>query len=551
MYESISGVGNVLDCLPYFKMLFDSIQIGIIIADANGRIIYYNKAQSGIDRLNLEDVLDRDMCEVYKFTPNTSPAMQVLRTGTPIVDRVHSYLTRSGNLVNASCTIYPLYKDGSEVFGAICFSQSYTALDFQLQNIQKDISQYKENDDAAEPNKKAKNYSFSSIVGQNSSLLDAVSLARIAATNHSTVMLVGETGVGKEIFAQSIHYGSSRAQHSYTAINCSAVPETLLEGILFGTAKGAFTGALNKPGLFEVSNKGTIFLDEVDSMPISLQSKLLRVLQERKIRRVGEADEREIDVRIISAVGRNPATLLKQGLLRPDFYYRLGVIKIFLPPLRERMDDVHQLVSHFLYKHSQALGRRIPEISNAAVEILYSHNWPGNVRELEHAIEASLSIMGASQLLEPSHLYSACPEIARRVAPHERAFKTGVTAGNPAIMPHTHAEMDASRTDVTGNTEDAVFAAFSDNSGVYTAAPPAFAPYGAFGKEEPANAVRGSSLVAAKYEAELNTIRNALRASAGNRSMAARLLDISPQLMYYKMKKYKLDAKDFAPGRRQ
>ncbi|MDR2891697.1 MAG: sigma 54-interacting transcriptional regulator [Deltaproteobacteria bacterium] len=490
MLDNLTGVKDIRECLPYFRMLFDAIQIGLIIADPGGELVYYNAAQSEIDRLRPEEALGRKMCEVYNFTPDSSPAMRVLRTGISIVNQVHSYRTRNGRLINASCTIYPLRNDAGGLLGVICYSQSYTTLAMQFQNVQKDKSLRSEAGVAHQTGLKESRYSFASLIGSNRALLEAVELARLVAGNSSAVMLVGETGVGKEIFAQSIHYGSPRAEHPYTAINCSAVPEALLEGILFGTVKGAFTGAMNKPGLFEVSDKGSVFLDEIDSMPVSLQSKLLRVLQEKRIRRVGDSRERVVDVRIISAVGRNPADLLKSGCLRPDFYYRLGVIKIFLPPLRERMEDLPLLVKHFLAKFSANQERQEPFVTSEAMSLLYAHDWPGNVRELEHVIEASISVIGQSLTLEAAHLRSACPDIAFNAL--------DVPCAEPL------AEAGAQK----------------ESCG---------------------------RLSAVRREAEALAVINALRSSAGNRSMAARLLGISPQLMYYKMKQHRLKAGDYAP----
>lgn len=526
--EKVPSCTDVRECLPYFRMLFDSIRIGVMIADTEGRLVYYNGAQSEIDRLSADDVVGRTMYEVYHYTSASSPAMNVLRSGAPVVDRVNSYRTRSGNLVNASCTIYPLQAGGGDILGVVCYSQSYTALDMQVQNVERGIRADRaagESVSARTP-QSGTHYTFDSLVGASAGLREAERLARIAAGSVSTTMLVGETGVGKEIFAQSIHYEGERAAHPYTAINCSAVPETLLEGILFGTSKGAFTGALNRPGLFEVSHRGTIFLDEVDSMPVSLQSKLLRVLQDKKIRRVGEAREREVDVRIISAVGRNPGSLLEQGVLRPDFYYRLGVIKIFIPPLRERVDDLPLLVRHFLYRFSARLSRPAPAVEGEAVQVLRAHSWPGNVRELEHALEAAVNIMGAADSLSAECLRSACPDIAGFFPADDGEAGTRGEGGSDG------AGLDAREDSGPVGACAGVVGAAPVPGGVSPASPSAEA---------------GDKLQQACRDTEVGILGAALRKAAGNRTTAARLLGISPQLLYYKMKKYKLRADDFTP----
>lgn len=493
---------NLQDCMEYFEMLFDFIHTGIIIAEPDGTIVYYNKAQEDIDMLPASDVIGKTMWEVFDYTRESSPAMNVARTGKSLFDSVNSYRTRRGNLVNASCTIYPLSFRGHEIIGVICFSQSYMVLDTHLQNVLRDISPARSVSPITnKDNSELEHYSFSSIVGSNEKLMDAINLAHVAAKNSMSTMLVGETGVGKEIFAQSIHYSGPRRKHTYMAINCSAVPETLLEGLLFGTSKGAFTGALNKPGLFEASNNGTIFLDEIDSMPVGLQSKLLRALQEKRIRRVGDSQERRIDVRIISAVGRPPGKLIEQELLRPDFYYRLGVIQIVIPPLRERKDDIPQLVRHFLRKHSFQLGRLEPTLSDAAMQALYLHDWPGNVRELEHALEAAMSIMGLDTVLDEKHLVKARPEILSGRTAKPATPRAAAPVAVSALPP----ENENKETQVTGK------------------------------------------LAEARNSTERNIIESALRTAAGNRSLAAKLLGISPQLLYYKVKKHGLCPEEYTP----
>jgi transcriptional regulator with PAS, ATPase and Fis domain len=207
----------------------------------------------------------------------------------------------------------------------------------------------------------------------------------------SPVMLFGETGTGKELLAQSIHNRSSRSSGRYVAVNCAAIPENLLEGILFGTTRGAFTGAVDKPGLFEKAHGGTLLLDEINAMTMGLQAKLLRFLQERKIRRVGSLEERDVDLKIISSVNVNPHVAIAQQTLRADLFYRLAVIFIRIPPLRERLQDLPALISHFLSKSNALLNRQIAGLSEAVISRFEHYPWPGNVRELEHVIEGALS----------------------------------------------------------------------------------------------------------------------------------------------------------------
>ena len=208
------------------------------------------------------------------------------------------------------------------------------------------------------------------------------------ANTQSSVMVWGETGTGKELLVQAIHSASGRSGGPFVAQNCAALPESLLEGLVFGTSKGGFTGAQDRPGLLELAAGGTLYLDEIDSMPLGLQAKLLRVLQDKRVRRLGDVRERPIDVRFISSTSILPGESVKAGALRADLYYRLSVVEIGIPPLRDRKEDIPHLCRYFLKKyHHEGTVRRIsPQVMKAFM----SYDWPGNVRELEHAIEGSL-----------------------------------------------------------------------------------------------------------------------------------------------------------------
>jgi transcriptional regulator with PAS, ATPase and Fis domain len=217
-------------------------------------------------------------------------------------------------------------------------------------------------------------------------------LLRKVADTDSTILIVGESGTGKELVARALHFNSSRQHHPFVAINCSALPENLLESELFGHKKGAFTGAVaDKSGLFEEAEKGTIFLDEVNSMALPLQTKLLRVLQERQLRRVGDTKTIPINVRVLGATNETLLEKVKDGKFREDLYYRLAVIPIELPALRERTEDIPLLVQHFLKKTGQN-GTEAKKIEPKALEVLQGYRWPGNVRELENAIERACAL---------------------------------------------------------------------------------------------------------------------------------------------------------------
>jgi arginine utilization regulatory protein len=214
---------------------------------------------------------------------------------------------------------------------------------------------------------------------------------------------VGETGTGKELVVQSIHNASPRKHGPFVAQNCAAFPATLLESILFGTVKGSFTGAEDRPGLFELADGGTLFLDEINSMPLELQSKLLRVLQEGVLLRVGDTKLRKVDTRVIACTNVDPEEAVRKKELRVDLYYRLNVVSLRVPPLRERKSDIPALTSHFINMYNRKLGRRVTHVSEETGMLFFAYSWPGNVRELQHAIEHAMNVT-SGQVIELEHL---------------------------------------------------------------------------------------------------------------------------------------------------
>jgi arginine utilization regulatory protein len=305
-------------------------------------------------------------------------------------------------------------------------------------------------------------------------------------------MLSGETGTDKEVFAQSIHNYSRRGAKNFVAINCAAIPENLLEGLLFGTTRGAFTGAVTRQGIFEQAHGGTLFLDELNAMPINLQAKLLRVLQERRLRRVGSTEEIAIDLKIISSVNVDPHTAIEGGQLRNDLYYRLGVVFIAIPPLRQRPEDIDLLTRHFIHLNNRKLNKLVSGISNEVMDLFRRYQWPGNVRELEHVVEGTMNVLGGENRIEHHHL--------------------------PIHFFHPD---------------------FGDLSGAEL--PTAVcAPYAVPGSEAPA----GNLLGRQKHQ-EREVIAEHLAAAGGNVAAAARRLGISRQLLHYKLKKYGLKREEF------
>ncbi|MEJ2183307.1 MAG: sigma-54 dependent transcriptional regulator [Nitrospirota bacterium] len=238
-----------------------------------------------------------------------------------------------------------------------------------------------------------KDYDFSDVIGENPALLAIVREVRKVADTRSTVLLLGETGTGKELFARVIHRNSSRRERPFVPINCSTIPEALLESELFGHARGAFTGAVaSKSGLLEEAEGGTIFLDEIGDMPPALQAKLLRVLEDQEIRPVGSTKTKKIDIRLITATNKDLWEEVQHGEFREDLFYRVNVISLHLPPLRERKEDIAALAAHYLSRYVRELGREPKELSPEALSALAAYDWPGNVRELQNVLERAVLI---------------------------------------------------------------------------------------------------------------------------------------------------------------
>ena len=251
---------------------------------------------------------------------------------------------------------------------------------------------------------------FAMILGSSPEIVVACNLAKRAARGDSTVLITGETGVGKSVFAKAIHQASRRGAGSFVTVNCAAIPETLIESEFFGYVDGAFTGASRKgkPGKFELANGGTVFLDEIGDMSLTLQAKVLRVLQDRVVERLGDTDEIPVDVRVIAATNKGLAKLMESGRLREDLYYRLNVISINIPPLRDRNKDVPEFVDWFLESLNKVCDTSVTHVHPAVMEAFFRYPWPGNLRELENALERALNLTDGDELrLEhiPPHIW--------------------------------------------------------------------------------------------------------------------------------------------------
>lgn len=378
------------------EKIIESIDEGIHFIDKNGKTLIYNNAMAKLEYMNKEDVLNKSFKDVLKnMEIKNSTLLKVIRNKKEIKDNVQKYLNKDGKEITTINTTIPVEIDG-ELIGALEVSKDMTQIQILSEQIIK-LNDTKENN---RKNKTQKGYNFSDVIGESECIKKAINISKKATKSDATVFIYGETGTGKELISQSIHYESKRKDKPFIAQNCAALPESLLEGILFGTVKGGFTGAIDRPGLFEQANKGTILLDEINSMPLQLQAKLLRVLQEGYVRRVGGTKDIPVDVRVIATTNENPVDILNEGKLRKDLYYRLNVIYIEIPPLRERGDDIILLANKFIKKYNYKLNKNLIGISEKGAKVLKNHYWQGNVRELENTIYSSMSLMENGDVLD-------------------------------------------------------------------------------------------------------------------------------------------------------
>ncbi len=503
IYRLFPGIDpETISLLP----VLDRFHEGVIITDRHGVILYMNGTQLRIDDLRIDDAIGRTVTELYRVDEGTSPTMACLKTGRPIENLACYYRTRLGKVVNSIHNIYPLRSDG-RLIGAICCITDYKNIEQTLAAISqtgspRSVSTFGVSPVTVrvKPGGNGTRYRFGDIIGAHADLLAAVKTAQLTSDSPSPIMLFGETGTGKEMFAQSIHNRSARKSRPYVAINCAAIPENLLEGLLFGTSKGAFTGAIDKAGLFETADGGTLFLDEINAMSPGLQAKLLRFLQERKVRRVGALQEIDVDLKVISSVNVLPHAAIESGSMRADLFYRLAVVFIKIPPLRARMEDLDRLAAHFLEKANDRLGRKVSGIAEDVIDRFKRYTWPGNVRELAHVIEGAMNMAGAEATIRMHHLTL------------------------PLLMEHPQ---QAAAPPLGGS---------ATHSGRFTPAVSASSTDHAFS---------GLTLAEMKTRSEIAKIQAALTATRGNAAGAARRLGISPQLMHYKLKRFGIDRRDF------
>lgn len=374
--------------------ILDNIEEGIHIVDNSGKIVYYNRFAAELDSVNPEEALGRHILEIYpSLTWDTSTILKVIKTGKPILNNQQSFKNYKGVEITTINSTIPIIS-GKKVIGALEVSRDITEvkkLSEKLVDLQAELFKEGKMDKRYDGNKAV--YNFADIIGTSEIMLQLKRDALAVSESPSPVMVYGETGTGKELLVHAIHTASARRNKPFIAQNCAALPETLLESILFGTVKGSFTGAETRPGLFEIADGGTLFLDEINSMSLQLQAKLLRVIQDGNVRRVGDTKTTHVDVRIMTAINIDPKQALQDKTLRDDLFFRLSVISFKMPALREKRDDIPLLTQYFIKKYNKKLNKRVKKVGDDLIEFFMSYSWPGNVRELEHTIEGAMNIV--------------------------------------------------------------------------------------------------------------------------------------------------------------
>lgn len=461
--------------------LLDTMSEAITVVDTENVVQYWNRSAESIYKIEQEKVVGVSLAE--HFSNESIRLLDALRHGTSVQRVYHIPRPDSHVLINAAPIIW-----NDTIIGAVSIEQDITELvrlneelahtAAHLHNLQQEMNRVHGADDP-----------FYAIKGHSASIQSAIQSAQKVAQTDATVLIYGESGVGKELFAQAIHQASRRREKPFIAINCGAIPAALFESELFGYHSGAFTGAekKGKPGKLELAHGGTLFLDEIGELPLELQVKLLRALQEKQFYRVGGTEPITVNTRIIAATNRQLEQMMEKGLFREDLYYRLNVFSLDIPPLRERREDLPELVQLFLQEYSIAQEQPVPRITSDVMQALIDYYWPGNIRQLRNVIER-LSILQENGVILPEHL----PSVVR--------FQTE----------QTHSP----------------------------------------GKQSPFVGHVGTPLQPVSYrtaygypspDSERERIKAALERTYGNKKAAAELLGMSRGTLYNKLRKYKLD----------
>ncbi|HMM06353.1 MAG TPA: sigma 54-interacting transcriptional regulator [Clostridiales bacterium] len=398
-----------------FTAIFDKIAEAVYFCDLEGNLVYMNKKAEQLDGFAFLRVRGKSVAGLYGLDETTSPLLKALYEAKPVEDAQVTYYV-NGREVTQLCNAAPLWQNGV-LTGAYSIQRDITemkqiietnlALQWEVMGCQKKPGSHNARETAM------------LLIGESENFKRCKQRAFQAAQNDSGVFLVGDTGSGKELFARFIHDQSDRAKGPFLALNCAAIPEGLLEGILFGTAKGVYTGAVEREGLLLEAEGGTVFLDEINSMPLASQAKLLRVLEEKKVYKLGGSQGKSLNARIISSSNELPRGAVERGVLREDLFYRLSVVYIQIPPLKERREDIPLLVDYFLADYNQRFAKNVIGVADEVMAFFAEFSWPGNVRQLKHSIESAMNFTDSGQWIGLSALppYLFEPVTAKTVTP--------------------------------------------------------------------------------------------------------------------------------------
>ena len=399
-----SPLADLINRIDYeersLKLILDNLDLGIFTVNRGGHITFFNKAAELLTGYSRREVLGKSSADLFgQNSLNVPNLLNEATAGEDLRRSVRSLMTtRDGVKVPVRADYLPLRNESRQVVGGLATLHDLTL----VQQLNEVISE---------------RYSLHNMIGREPAMQRVFELARMVSGSDATVIIEGPTGTGKDLLAKVIHSQSRRAERPFVKVNCAAVPENLLESEFFGYVKGAFTGAeRNKPGRFQLADGGTIFLDEIGDLPLSLQAKLLRVLEDREFYPLGSRQTVRVDVRIISATNLDLEQMVARGRFREDLFYRLNVMRIELPPLRQRRADIPLLIRHILRRLGAARASRVSGISKAAFEVLLNYPYPGNVRELENILEHALIVCQGEEIRR-QHLPGYVQTTDRRLAP--------------------------------------------------------------------------------------------------------------------------------------
>lgn len=373
----------------YTEVILDSIADGVFTVDKNWNIVSFNLAAENITGVPKTEAIGKKCCEVFKanICESGCALKMTLSNGIPVIDKKIYIITAQGDTKTITISTALLKDKKGNIYGGVETFRDVT----EMEELKKELKA---------------SYTFHDIISKNHKMQAVFKLLPEIAKSESSVLIEGESGTGKELLARALHNLSSRKNKRFIAINCGALPDTLLESELFGYKAGAFTDAKkNKPGRFALAEGGTLFLDEIGDISLAMQVKLLRVLQEKVYEPLGSISSETSNIRIITATNKNLKDLIKQGVFRNDFYYRINVINLHLPPLRERKEDIPLLIEHFIQHFNKLMNKNIRDISQDALTALMDYEYPGNIRELQNIIEHAF-VLCSSNILQLSHIPS-------------------------------------------------------------------------------------------------------------------------------------------------